>query len=46
MNHKPLPLRLRAWWRIIRRISRRNYPRAMQLAGEWGKRLAEWEAGQ
>ncbi len=43
------PHLLEAWLEILNRSERnngRNYPRAMQLAGEWGKRLAEWEMGQ
>lgn len=43
------PHLLEAWLEILNLSERnngRNYPRAMQLAGEWGKRLAEWEMGQ
>ena len=46
MKHKHLPRHLQVEWIYIRIVSTDNYPRAMQLAGEWGKRLAEWEAGQ
>ena len=43
------PHLLEMWLEILNLSERnngRNYPRAMQLAGEWGKRLAEWELGQ
>ena len=42
MKHEHLPAHLRVQWHIIRRVSKYNYPRAMQLAGEWGKWLAEY----
>ena len=43
------PHLLEAWLEILNLSERNNgrhYPRAMQLAGEWGKRLAEWDLGQ
>ena len=47
---QPIPPHLlEAWLEILNLSERnngRNYPRAMQLAATWGKRLAEWEAGQ
>ena len=45
-----IPPHLLEMWLEILNLSERNnghnYPRAMQLAGEWGKQLAEWELGQ
>lgn len=46
MKHNRLPRRLFVQWHIIYRVSKYNYPRAMQMAAAWGAALAEWEGSE
>lgn len=41
-DYHTFPPHLLKSWARLERISKHNYPRAMQMAAAWGVALAEW----